>query len=162
MQTMNTGVIDPSTDSPRLRGKPSAAKSWLKAIELTSRIEADPSRLFADIVEDWSKRQPDRPALISEAGTFSYGTLAERINRYARWAFVGRDRSRRHRLPDHAEPAGLHRRLARHHQSRRSRRTDQHQTGWAVVVALYQRRRCRPCHPWRTILQMYSRRRGRI
>jgi hypothetical protein len=26
----------------------------LKAIELTSRIEADPSRLFADIVEGWS------------------------------------------------------------------------------------------------------------
>ena len=86
MQTMNTGVINPSTDSPRLRGKPSPAKSWLKAIELTSRIEADPHRLFADIVEGWSKRQPDRPALISEAGTFSYGTLAERINRCARWA----------------------------------------------------------------------------
>jgi fatty-acyl-CoA synthase len=42
--------------------------------------------LFADLVEDWSKRQPDRSALISEAGTFSYRTLAERINRYARWA----------------------------------------------------------------------------
>ncbi len=83
---MNTAVIEQSTNSPRLRGKPSAAKSWLKAIELTSRIEADPCRLFADIVEDWSKRQPDRPALISESETFSYRTLAARINRYARWA----------------------------------------------------------------------------
>ena len=69
---MNAGVIEQSTNSPRLRGKPSAAKSWLKAIELTSRIEADPHRLFADVVEDWSERQPDRPALISEAETFSY------------------------------------------------------------------------------------------
>src|ERR1700730_17671558 len=68
------------------RAKSSAAKSWLKAIELTSRIEANPSRLFADVVEDWSNKQPDRPALISETGTFSYRTLAERINRYARWA----------------------------------------------------------------------------
>jgi fatty-acyl-CoA synthase len=68
------------------RAKPSAAKSWLRAIELTSRIEANPSRLFADVVEDWSNKQPDRPALISETGTFSYRTLAERINRYARWA----------------------------------------------------------------------------
>ena len=42
--------------------------------------------MFADIVEDWAGRQPDRPALISEAETFSYRTLAERINRYARWA----------------------------------------------------------------------------
>ena len=83
---MNAGVIEPSASSARLRDKPSAARSWLKAIELTSRIEADPSRLFADVVEDWSIRQPDRPALISETGTFSYRALTERINRYARWA----------------------------------------------------------------------------
>jgi fatty-acyl-CoA synthase len=81
---MNAGVIDPSTNSRR--GKPSAAKSWLKAIELTSRIDADPGRLFADVVEQWSERQPDRPSLISECETFSYRALAERINRYARWA----------------------------------------------------------------------------
>jgi fatty-acyl-CoA synthase len=83
---MDADVIEPSTNSPRLRGKPSAAKSWLKAIELTSGIEADPGRLFADVVEDWSKRQPDRPALISETETLSYQALAARINRYARWA----------------------------------------------------------------------------
>jgi fatty-acyl-CoA synthase len=83
---MNTDAIEQSADSLRPRGKPSAAKSWLKAIELTSRIEADPSRLFADVVEDWAARQLDRAALISEAETFSYRTLAERINRYARWA----------------------------------------------------------------------------
>ena len=39
---MNAGVIEQPTGSPRPRGKPSAAKSWLKAIELTSRIEANP------------------------------------------------------------------------------------------------------------------------
>jgi fatty-acyl-CoA synthase len=83
---MNAGIIDEATSSPRIRGKPSAIKSWLKAIELTSGIEADPSRLFADVVEDWSKRQPDRAALISDTETFNYRTLAERINRYARWA----------------------------------------------------------------------------
>src|SRR6202165_3056497 len=83
---MNTSVIEQPGASQQRRGKPPGAKSWLKAIELTSRIEADPCRLFADAVEDWSKRQPDRPALISEIETFSYRTLAERINRYARWA----------------------------------------------------------------------------
>jgi fatty-acyl-CoA synthase len=81
---MNAGVIDQSTNSRR--GKPSAAKSWLKAIELTSRIDADPGRLFADVVEQWSQRQPDRPSLISDSESFSYRALAERINRYARWA----------------------------------------------------------------------------
>jgi fatty-acyl-CoA synthase len=82
---VSAGVTDQSENQARRR-KPSAAKSWLKAIELTSRIEADPRRLFADMVEDWSERQPDRPGLISETETFSYRTLAERINRYARWA----------------------------------------------------------------------------
>src|SRR5260370_9754328 len=83
---MNTGVVEQPTDGPRLRGKPSAAKSWLKAIELTSRIEANPQRLFADVVEDWAARQPDRPGLISDTEIFSYRTLTERVNRYARWA----------------------------------------------------------------------------
>src|SRR6202161_2609684 len=82
---MNAGVNDRSENQARRR-KPSAAKSWLKAIELTSRIEADPRRLFADMVGDWSERQPDRPCLISEAEIFSYRALAARINRYARWA----------------------------------------------------------------------------
>ena len=68
------------------RGKPSTAKSWLKAIERTSRIEVNPLQLFADLVEDWAARQPDRPALISDHATFSYRDLDERINRYARWA----------------------------------------------------------------------------
>src|SRR6202162_4880544 len=83
---MHTDVIDQPTGDQRRRGKPSAAKSWLRAIELTSRIDTDPGRLFTDVVEDWSEREPDRPSLMSETGTFSYRTLAERINRYARWA----------------------------------------------------------------------------
>src|SRR5271165_5799529 len=83
---MNADAMNRSVDSRR--GKPSAAKSWLKAIELTSRIETDPGRLCADIVEDWSKRAPDRPALISETATVSYRELTERINRYARWALA--------------------------------------------------------------------------
>src|SRR5215472_8226154 len=79
---MTTGLIDRPTESLR---KPSAAKTWLKAIELTSRIEAAPSRLFADAVEDWAARQPDRPALVSDVERLSYRELAARINHYARW-----------------------------------------------------------------------------
>src|SRR5690349_10197697 len=82
---MTTDAIDRSIETAT-RGKPSPAKAWLKAIELTSRIETNPQRLFADIVEDWAHRQGDRPALISDAATFTYGALAARINRYARWA----------------------------------------------------------------------------
>jgi fatty-acyl-CoA synthase len=84
----NTGVIARPTSNVPSRAKPSAAKSWLKAIELTARIEADPRALFADLVDDWARRQPDRAALISETETFSYRTLSERINQYARWALA--------------------------------------------------------------------------
>src|ERR1700730_8929270 len=83
---MTTDLLEHPTGNGPRAGKPSAAKSWLKAIELTSRIEADPNRLFPDVVEDWARRAPDRPCLISETETFEYRTLAERINRYARWA----------------------------------------------------------------------------
>ena len=83
---MSTGALElPPQTLPR-QGKPSAAKSWLKAIELTSNIEANPQTLFADIVEEHAAREPSRPALLSDTETFSYGALAERINRYARWA----------------------------------------------------------------------------
>ncbi|MGJ4930518.1 long-chain-acyl-CoA synthetase [Bradyrhizobium sp. HKCCYLS2038] len=66
--------------------RPSAAKIWLKAIELTARIEAEPTRLFADLVDGWAAQQPDHPALISDRETLSYSALSARINQYARWA----------------------------------------------------------------------------
>jgi len=84
---MKTSLVDRSTDS-QPRAKPSAAKAWLKAIELTSRIEPNPQRLFADIVDDWAARQGDRPALMSDGESLTYRALAGRINRYARWALA--------------------------------------------------------------------------
>ncbi|GLR87363.1 long-chain-acyl-CoA synthetase [Bradyrhizobium iriomotense] len=79
---MSTGVIEQAKSTPA----PSASKIWLKAIELTARIETLPGRLFADVVEDWARRQPDRAALVTDDETISYDQLARRINRYARWA----------------------------------------------------------------------------
>ena len=88
---MNASVIEHPTIAQAIgkaqaRGKPSAAKSWLKAIELTSRIETNPQRLFAYVVDEWAERQPERPALLSDRETLSYRALAGRVNRYARWA----------------------------------------------------------------------------
>ncbi len=82
---MTTDLVDRPTNAPAQR-KPSAAKAWLKAIEQTSQIEANPQKLFADVVEDWAERQPERAALMSDIETFTYRALAERIRRYARWA----------------------------------------------------------------------------
>jgi fatty-acyl-CoA synthase len=90
---MSAGAVEHTTieqpqGASRPHGKPSTAKSWLKAIELTSRIEANPNRLFVEIIEDWAARQPDRPALMSDHATLSYRELNERIHRYARWALA--------------------------------------------------------------------------
>ncbi|MGJ4941513.1 long-chain-acyl-CoA synthetase [Bradyrhizobium sp. HKCCYLS1011] len=85
---MNSGLLDRSAERPRPGGKPSAAKVWLNAIELTARIEAEPARLFADVIDDWALAAPERPALISACESFSYRELATRINQYARWALA--------------------------------------------------------------------------
>lgn len=79
---MTTGVIE----QPKAVCAPSASKIWLKAIELTARIETLPGRLFADVVDDWARRQPDRAALITDDASLDYEGLSKRINRYARWA----------------------------------------------------------------------------
>src|ERR1700744_759781 len=84
---MTTGLVDRPSDIPAPPAKkPSAAKAWLRAIELTSRIEATPQRLFADIIDEFAAGQGDRPALVSDGESFTYRALAERINHYARWA----------------------------------------------------------------------------
>jgi fatty-acyl-CoA synthase len=83
---MKPGAILKTTgngDAPR---RPSTARTWLQAIELTSRIEAEPHRLFADIVDEWAQRRPGSPALLSQCESLGYGQLTDRINRYARWA----------------------------------------------------------------------------
>ena len=79
---MTTAVIE----QPKARRTPSASKIWLKAIELTARIETLPGRLFADVIDDWAQRQPDRVALVTDDGILTYEGLSKRINRYARWA----------------------------------------------------------------------------
>lgn len=79
---MTTSVIE----QPKVARAPSASKIWLKAIELTARIETLPGRLFADVVDDWARRQPDRAALVTDEATLDYEGLSKRINRYARWA----------------------------------------------------------------------------
>lgn len=83
---VKTTVIEQATGCGTPQRRRSVAKTWLQGIALTARLDAEPRRLFADIVEEWAQRQPDRPALLSDGQSFTYGELAARINRYARWA----------------------------------------------------------------------------
>jgi fatty-acyl-CoA synthase len=68
--------------------RPSAAKAWLRALELTAAIGRNPTRTLAVMFADLARQFGDAPALISERETLTYRGLAGRANRYARWALA--------------------------------------------------------------------------
>ncbi len=80
------GAIDTSF-TPDL-GRPSAAKAWLRALEMTAAIGRNPSRLLADVVDETAGRAATAPALIADRERFSYRELSRRSSQYARWAIA--------------------------------------------------------------------------
>jgi fatty-acyl-CoA synthase len=64
----------------------STAKSWARALEMTASIPKNPGRVFSDVIDELAERLGNAPALLSDAECFTYRTLAERSNQYARWA----------------------------------------------------------------------------
>jgi fatty-acyl-CoA synthase len=69
---------------PRVPASP--AQAWLRALEMTAPIGANPTRILPVVVQELAVKFEDAPALISERECFSHRQLAERMNRYARWA----------------------------------------------------------------------------
>jgi fatty-acyl-CoA synthase len=64
----------------------SASKDWLRALELTARLDADPTRTLPMVIDELAIRFGAAPALIADRETLSFQGLAERARRYARWA----------------------------------------------------------------------------
>jgi fatty-acyl-CoA synthase len=75
-------------DSPTRdgRGKDSALRDWVRALEATAPIAGQPQRILLDAIDDIAQIHGDAPALIAENGTLTYRALVERSRRYARWA----------------------------------------------------------------------------
>jgi len=65
-----------------------ANRAWLRALDMTSRIERAPGRLLSSVVEEVAAARPDAPALLSDGESLTYGALAVRARRYARWALA--------------------------------------------------------------------------
>jgi fatty-acyl-CoA synthase len=80
--TLQATVAAPSTRSNKM----SVNKSWLRALELTSRLGTFPERILPALIDELAEGFGDAPALLSDRESFSYSQLAERANRYARWA----------------------------------------------------------------------------
>jgi fatty-acyl-CoA synthase len=78
---------DAAAVSPNPPRRPvSANRDWLRALEMTGRIENEPGRLFPQVIDVLADAHGERPALISDDETLSFAALAERSRRYARWA----------------------------------------------------------------------------
>ena len=69
-----------------MNAESSTAKAWLRALERTAPIAAHPERVLSTVIGDLAERLGEAPALLSDRECFSYRELAERANRYARWA----------------------------------------------------------------------------
>ena len=64
----------------------SGSKAWLRALELTAPIVSNPQRIFPTVIEEVAENLGEAPALLSDCECLTYTALAERSNRYARWA----------------------------------------------------------------------------
>src|SRR5437868_3499441 len=78
-------MVDGMTASATSTGTPMNA-GWLRALELTKPILAQPSRILPAIIDAVAEGSPQAPALLSMGECISYRALVERSNRYARWA----------------------------------------------------------------------------
>jgi fatty-acyl-CoA synthase len=76
------GLID------RLAGDVSYLKGALRALKLTTPIAKNPTRVFPQVIDELADKFKDAPALLSDRETFTYRDLAERSNRYSRWALA--------------------------------------------------------------------------
>jgi fatty-acyl-CoA synthase len=74
--------------NPLARKDASASKAWLRALEMTARIEDAPGRTFPVVIEELGARFGDAPALIGQQQSFSHAELAARANQVARWALA--------------------------------------------------------------------------
>ena len=67
-------------------GKKTALGDWVRALEATAPIAAHPQRLLPTIIAELARTRSDGPALLSADESLTFGALAARSNRYARWA----------------------------------------------------------------------------
>src|SRR5882724_12506010 len=64
------------------------ARGALRTLRMTTHIARNPTRTFPHVVDELAEKHGDAPALLSDRERFSYRQLAERSNRYARWALA--------------------------------------------------------------------------
>jgi fatty-acyl-CoA synthase len=79
-------LLEPTQAPPKAGTKESALQDWVRALAATAPIADHPQRTLARVIEELSQTRGDAPALLSVRERLTYRGLAERANRYARWA----------------------------------------------------------------------------
>ena len=79
-------LIEAERARPQTGGKNSALRDWVRALEATAPIAANPQRILPRVIEELAETRGDAPALLSASECLTYGALDDRANRYARWA----------------------------------------------------------------------------
>jgi len=85
-QSPSMNAIDLDSSVIRPAGGNSAAKAWLRALEATAPIASHPMRILPAVIDELAAAHGDAPALLSDRESLTYRELAERSNRYSRWA----------------------------------------------------------------------------
>jgi len=69
-------------------GRTRPLKAWMRALELTAPIASNASVTFPALVETLAGKYGPAPALLFDQECVTYDALADRANRYARWALA--------------------------------------------------------------------------
>jgi fatty-acyl-CoA synthase len=79
-------LLETKQATPRIGGKYSALRDWVRALEAMAPIAGNPQRILPCVIEELSQTRGETPALLSARECLTYRALTERANRYARWA----------------------------------------------------------------------------
>ena len=80
--------VDLERVNTRLEIGVTPAQAWMRALQETARIAAQPTRILATVIDEVAERHGREPALLSTRETLNYRQLAARANGYARWAIA--------------------------------------------------------------------------
>jgi fatty-acyl-CoA synthase len=70
----------------RISGDIGYLRGALRTLGKTTHIAKNPTRVFPHVIDDLAEKFNDAPALLSDRERFTYRDLADRSNRYSRWA----------------------------------------------------------------------------
>lgn len=72
----------------RVRADIASLRGFSRALSAVRSVARTPTGIFPALIDKLAARHGDRPALLSERESFTYRGLADRMNRYARWALT--------------------------------------------------------------------------